>query len=107
MGTGIHSPRDASRLLAGYLCGTHSGVLALGSAGTRLSASRPSLVAAAHRNVAWAGLTGEEREIGKPIWKPDEEQETLGRSLRHTLAHPAVIDLVFYGSQASGERTGF
>ena len=107
MGTAVPSPRDASRLLAGYLCGTHSGVLALGSAGARLSASRASLVAAAHPDVASNGTRGEEREVGRLIWEPDEQQQTLDRSLRRALAHPAVIDLVFYGSQANGGRTGF
>ena len=107
MGTAVPSPRDASRVLAGYLCGTHSGVLALGSAGARLSASRASLVAAAHPDVASNGTRGEEHEVGKLIWEPDEQQQTLDRSLRRALAHPAVIDLVFYGSQANGGRTGF
>ena len=107
MGTAVPSPRDASRLLAGYLCGTHSGVLALGSAGARLSARRASLVATAHRNVASNGTRGEEREVGRLIWEPDEQHQTLDRSLRRALAHPAVIDLVFYGSQANGGRTGF
>jgi hypothetical protein len=107
MAAAAPSPRDASRRLAGYLCGTHSGVLALGSAGTRLSANRGALVAAAHRNVASSGPPGDEHEIGKLVWEPDEQQQLLDRSLCRALAHPAVIDLVFYGSQANGGRTGF
>jgi hypothetical protein len=45
-------------------------------------------------------------ELGRLHWHP-EEQKDLADGLRQSLDDPAVIDLVFYGSQAHGGRTGF
>jgi hypothetical protein len=95
----------AARLLSGYLCGTHSGLLALGAWGRPLRGARSEAVAAAHRD-ANSQDAGTETELGRHRWQPEEHIQ-LADELRRSLDHPAVIDLVFYGSQARGSRTGF
>jgi hypothetical protein len=91
--------------LSGYLCGTHSGVLALG----RGRGSRhydPKVLAVAHRQFAPMHEADEALEIGRDRWNPSEQRE-LAESLRRALSDDSVIDLVLFGSQARGGRTGF
>ena len=45
--------------------------------------------------------------LGVAPWTPAQEARGLERELRNCLAHPAVIDLVLFGSQARGGTTGF
>ena len=106
MREGADNVRRASRLLSGYLCGTHSGLPARGSAG-RLGAGRVEDVAAAHRRTASVDPEGPARQLGAEPWQPEKVESELARALRRSLAHDAVVDLVFYGSQARGNRTGF
>jgi hypothetical protein len=110
MATATSPARLAVRLLSGYVCGTHSGVLACTASGRRLRAAQPESVAAAHRRSNWAEPDGErlglERQLGRERWQAGEQTQ-LAKDLHRTLDHPAVIDLIFYGSQARGGRTGF
>jgi hypothetical protein len=97
--------RNVAKLLSGYLCGTHSGLLAFGRMGRRLAAD-PNLICSAHHALDMEGLNGQAIELGQNRWQP-EEQRLLAEALRVALANPCVHDLVLYGSQARGGRTGF
>jgi hypothetical protein len=97
--------RLAARLLSGYLCGTHSGVLSLTAPGRRLRATRSETVAAVHRG-SKSDEAGTEIQLGPQGWQAGEQAQ-LAEELRRTLDHVAVIDLMFFGSQTRGGRTGF
>jgi hypothetical protein len=101
----VTAERRVSRLLSGYLCGTHSGLSAFGSLWSRQSVGAEA-IALAHRALGAPAPDGQAVELGCERWEPDE-RSTLGEELRAALTHPAVIDLIFYGSQARGGRTGF
>ncbi len=88
-----------SRLLGGYLCGT------------RLRRPRQpeeppfEQVASLHRALRSPRTTSANVELGDRRWRPDDEQ--LANGLRESLAHPNVVDLILFGSQARGGMTGF
>jgi hypothetical protein len=96
------SLRGVARCLSGYLCGTHSGLLGF----RRRHGSNLDDLARVHRELpvyqAKTAVT-----LGTAPWRPVGETGGLARTLRSTLAHPAVVDLVFFGSQARGSTTGF
>jgi hypothetical protein len=97
--------RRVSRLLSGYLCGTHSGLLARSTSGRSLAARRPEIVSILHSSLD-PPQASEQVELGRTLWKP-EEQDRLAAALRTALETPDVVDLIFFGSQARGGRTGF
>jgi hypothetical protein len=98
--------RLIAKLLSGYLCGTHSGLLSIAGSGRRLRAS-PELISSAHNALEITGTNGRAIELGRNHrWQP-AEQRVLADEIRAALTHPCVHDLVFYGSQARGGRTGF
>lgn len=99
------APYKVCRLLSGYLSGTHSGLLGRTKSGAR-RADSVEAIAAAHRAVAAADDSGDAPGIGYAQWVPEEQSE-LAASLQRAFSHPHVVDLVFYGSQARGGRTGF
>jgi hypothetical protein len=101
------SAREVAVGLSRYLCGTHS----------RLPAVRASIPGGT--GPRWLqSVVGDHRVLGEPIddgvdvklgaerWEFDGEG-ALGDALRSSLRHPAVIDLIFFGSQARGGLTGF
>lgn len=96
---------ETARLLSAYLCGTHSGVLARTSAGRRRGLP-PRAVAAAHRALGTPDREAPLVAVARARWEPEEQAE-LERSLRGALAHPQIVDLILYGSQARGGRTGY
>jgi hypothetical protein len=106
MGAAEEPARVASRLLSGYLCGTHSGLPGLSDSGRRLGARRAAVVSSMHRRITSLQAVGEQCDLGRTPWEP-EERGALAEALHSTLTHPAVLDLVFFGSQARGGRTGF
>src|SRR6266540_939300 len=99
------SARLVSRLLSGYLCGTHSGLLAFSASGRQLRARRAATISSMHKRFS-PRRAGEEVVVGERLWR-SEEQGPLAATLRSALSFPGVLDLVFFGSQARGERTGF
>jgi hypothetical protein len=100
------SSREPIRLLArslsGYLCGTHSGLLA-SRRGDRLALRD---LARTHQELSAPG-GGTATALGSAPWRPAEEARGLADALRSNLAHSGVVDLVLFGSQARGETTGF
>jgi hypothetical protein len=102
---GCDQGRLVSRLLSGYLCGTHSGLLALSAPGRRLRAYRADTIASAHEQVR-SRKGGQEFDVGERVWQPDEQRQ-LADALRSLLGVSGIFDLIFYGSQARGHRTGF
>lgn len=92
-----------ARSLSGYLCGTHSGSLRHRKGG-RLS---PGGIALAHKDCAPSRDTGNGVKIGGDRWRPPGHSATLREELDAALAHPAVIELVVFGSQAREATTGF
>jgi hypothetical protein len=96
------SPRRVSQLLSGYLCGTHSGALATAR---RRRHPGPHAAAAQHRELEPATADEANRELGADRWSPRDEW--LAHRLRASLDCPAVLELVFFGSQARGSVTGF
>jgi len=96
------SARLLSRSLSGYLCGTHSGLLAR-RRGDRLG---PEEIARAHAQLApHAG--SESLSLGPGPWRPVPAARRLAAALRDELGAPAIVDLVIYGSQARGGVTGY
>jgi hypothetical protein len=88
-----------SRLLAGYLCGTRV-------CRPRHAEEPPSeQVASLHRRLDLSATRNAEVELGGRPWSPDDER--LAHGLREALAHPTVVDLILFGSQARGGMTGF
>lgn len=96
------SPRRVSRLLSGYLCGTHSGLLSRD--GMQRSGAASIAIASAHHALG-RDRNGWNSELGGVAWRPGDA--ALSRRLRSALGHPAVIDLVVFGSQARASVTGF
>lgn len=105
MAADTNGARLLSRQLAGYLCGTHSGVLGLSNHGRRLGRLDLENITALHRTLDLPVATTE-TELGAVKWEP-QEQSRLADHLRAALGSPDVIELVFFGSQAGGDRTGF
>jgi hypothetical protein len=97
--------REISRALSGYLCGTESGLLARTSSGRRRGQT-PEKISAAHRAIRICDTADHRIELGHDLWEPDEGRELVG-SLRRALTQAHVVELVFFGSQARGARTGF
>src|SRR6266545_8322509 len=97
--------RRVAQGLGGYLCGTHSGLLALSASGRRLRAQRAETTFSMHRRFR-PRQGGEEFVVGERVWRP-EEQGRLAATLRAALTFPGFVDLIFFGSQARGDRTGF
>jgi hypothetical protein len=96
------SSRLLSRSLAGYLCGTHSGALA------RRRGDRLEVDALAGAHIELSAIAAETTiTLGTERWQPSRAARTLERELRSCLAHPAVIELVLFGSQARGGTTAF
>ena len=102
MANGWTPTRRLSRSLAGYLCGSHSGVA------RRHGARRlpPALIAREHRRLATGG-GDEETLLGARRWEADGERERLANGLRRALDVEGVVELVLFGSQARGGTTGF
>jgi hypothetical protein len=95
------SPRQISRSLAAYLCGTHSGLLSL----RRRDRLHVEEITRAHTHLPPA--ENALSRIGAHQWNPAEGTADLARSLRASLERPGVADLVLFGSQAGGGLTGF
>jgi hypothetical protein len=93
-------PRQISRSLAAYLCGTHSGLLSVRRR-DRLDAED---IARSHTHLPTENLS---LTIGAHQWEPAEGTANLARSLRASLERRGVVDLVLFGSQAGGGLTGF
>jgi hypothetical protein len=91
-----------ARSLAGYLCGTHSGLLDR-RRGDRLD--RLAL-ASAHGDLEVGGV-GVETRLGGVRWDADADAIPLRDGLDRALRHEGVIELVLFGSQARGTATGF
>jgi hypothetical protein len=98
--------RSVAQGLGGYLCGTHSGLLAPSASGRRLRAQRAETTFSMHRRFHPRQGGGEEFVVGEKVWRPDE-QGRLAATLRAALTFPGFVDLIFFGSQARGDRTGF
>jgi hypothetical protein len=96
------SARLLARSLAGYLCGTHSGMLARRQ-GDRLDVGA---MTRAHRELSPPPAQATVR-LGTARWEPPADARGLRRKLRGCLEHSAVIELVLFGSQARGGTTGF
>jgi hypothetical protein len=97
----VESSRLLSRSLSGYLCGTHSGWL------TRRRGDRLGLEGLSARQGALESARPAETLRLETRWQPDEGAATLAERLVTALKHPAVVDLLVYGSHASGTTTGF
>ena len=93
----------ASRLLAGYLCGTHSGLHA---------ARKPVRATAVVEAIRASRLEGRAadgvRALETRPWSPgDEHERRLHAQLTTALQTDAVLDLIVYGSIARGTTTGY
>jgi hypothetical protein len=58
----------------------------------------------------WVPPAGTERtriDLGTERWDPAPAERALALRLRDELDHPGIVDLILYGSQARGGRTGF
>jgi hypothetical protein len=98
------SPRDLAQRLSRYLCGTGAGIRAV-TVRERKTGSQIEGIASAHERLE---LIPDplKVELGQRIWEPEQEP-ALARAFREELDHPATAELIFYGSQARGGRTGF
>ena len=96
----VASPRQISRSLAAYLCGTHSGLLSL----RRRDRLNVEQIVRAHTDLP--NGNGSSR-IGALEWQPADDAADLAQSLRAALERSGVADLVLFGSQARGGVTGF
>lgn len=94
--------RRLSLSLSGYLCGTHSGVLAY-RRGERLDARG---VAAAHRALG-SPAASDRTVLGRRAWQPPGGTSRLRAGLRSALSAPGIMELILFGSQARGGTTGF
>jgi hypothetical protein len=105
------SVRRLAGSLSGYLCGTHSGFLAGRGARQQATPCDPDRLAAAHRALAGAdALTADVPDhalLGSQRWEPAPDATRLRERLLAALEHPAVLELVLFGSQARGSTTGF
>jgi predicted nucleotidyltransferase len=102
MSTELGKARRLSRSLAGYLCGTHSGLLGR-RAGDRL---RPRRLPAEHRSLAPDGR-GQRLALGARSWQPVGEAAELRTALAPLLGRPEMVEILVFGSQARGGTTGF
>jgi hypothetical protein len=93
--------RRVSQQLSGYLCGTHSGLLSA----TRRGSAGPEAVAATHRALEPQAVSAPDSELGARTWTPGDNR--IADRLRTSLDHPAVIELILFGSQSRGSVTGF
>ena len=96
---------QVTRMLSGYLCGTHSGGHVLG---------RTRRVGVADVRRADAGVRASSPRLkrkmmlGETIWMPNTRSEhVLRHALIRSLQHPDVLDLVFFGSIARAATTGY
>jgi hypothetical protein len=103
-GSAPSAAREASRLLSGYLCGTHSGLRAYGRDGRR--GGSPDEIVALHKHLERPQRSSQ-LTLGSMRWRPSRGEEFLAATLDHVLAAREVIDLILYGSQARGALTGF
>lgn len=94
--------RQVAQSLAGYLCGTHSGLLGR-RRGDRLA---PAATAALHAEVP-RHARRLESPMGQHPWEPAPAADALRRRLSAALRHPGVIELILFGSHARGTTTGF
>jgi hypothetical protein len=102
---GGQSSRLIARDLAGYLCGTRSGLHA-----RRRPAPGPEAIARAHRCVPpprFATSVPAGVVLGSERWQATDETQTLFDRLSASLAGPEIVELVVFGSQARGGTTGF
>jgi predicted nucleotidyltransferase len=102
MTAGSGQARRLSRSLAGYLCGTHSGLLGR-NAGDRL---RPRQLSAEHLSLA-PERRDEQLPLGARSWEPAGEASELRAALDPLLGRPEVVEVLVFGSQARGATTGF
>jgi hypothetical protein len=102
--------RSLSVSLSGYLCGTHSGLLAMrrahGKAGLWDRAARAEVLAKTHRSIA-PRAGGTLVQLGAAAWAPQADAYRLQDRLLRALDHEGVVDLLLFGSQARGGATGF
>src|SRR5689334_23235575 len=97
--------RVVARQLSGYLCGTHSGPLGLSRSGRRVGRLDVEIISTLHRNLELDPANAE-TELGAT--KVDQkEQSGLVKNLREALMSSDVHELIFFGSQARDDRTGF
>ena len=93
--------RRVSQQLSGYLCGTHSGLLSPVRRGER----GPEALALAHRALGAQAVSAPDSELGPRMWTLADSK--IADRLRTALDHPAVIELILFGSQSRGSVTGF
>jgi hypothetical protein len=93
--------RLLSRSLSGYLCGTHSGWLA------RRQGDLLSVDALSATRRAWEPPPAAEMLTLERRWEPEGPVASLAARFGVLLEHPAIVDLLVYGSQAGGTPTGF
>jgi hypothetical protein len=102
--------RQLSVSLSGYLCGTHSGLLAMRRAQKRGAprdpGARAELLAKAHRSIE-PRTGGTPVRLGATPWAPEPDAVLLHRRLLRALGHDGVVELLLFGSQARGGATGF
>src|SRR6266511_2910108 len=96
------SARLVSRLLSGYLCGTHSGLLAFSASGRQLRARRAATISSMHKRFS-PRRAGEEVVVGERLWR-SEEQGPLAATLRSPLSFPEDPDPAFIYSHARDDR---
>jgi hypothetical protein len=97
------SSRSIAQDLSGYLCGTHSGLLAQRQPG----APDPDAIAATHRSWIPRLNGGIPIELAQRRWLPRPEAVPMAGQLQRALANPFVIELIVFGSQARGDTSGF
>ena len=93
--------RLLSRSLSGYLCGTHSGWL------DRRRGDRLSLEGLSASERAPGAAVPAERLTWDARWQPENQAASLAERLGAVLGHPAIVDVLIYGSHAGGTPTGF
>jgi hypothetical protein len=97
----ISATRFVAKILSGYLCGTHSGVLGL----RRTQSLLARTVARSHAALNVSTGAGAVAEFGRESWV--SEDAYLFTRLRSALDRPEIMDLILFGSQARGGTTGF
>lgn len=114
MGEGVeqHQPRAVCALLAGYLCGTHSGALTRSARRRTLSrfgpeAHRPDGLGRIVQRVLTRSLSAPGAAALPPWDAYDFPTARLMDDLKHRLVHEDVVELIVFGSAARGNRTGF
>jgi hypothetical protein len=98
--------RRISKSLSGYLCGTDSGLAAIGRRIRRSPVPGPEEIAATHRELH-AQDAAERGSLGGERWNPSGSERALCQRLREAMDHPLVVELILFGSQARGGITGF